>query len=47
MIWGEGDLKEDRLRDLAWVGDSSPYLLGFNEPNFGEQVIFMKRARLL
>lgn len=38
MIWGEGDLTEERLRDLAWVGDASPYLLGFNEPNYGEQV---------
>lgn len=38
MIWGEGDLVEERLRDLAWVGDSSPYLLGFNEPNYGSQV---------
>ncbi|CAM9569235.1 unnamed protein product [Ectocarpus sp. 8 AP-2014] len=37
MIWGEGDLTEERLRDLAWVGDTSPYLLGFNEPNYGEQ----------
>ncbi|CAM9623637.1 unnamed protein product, partial [Scytosiphon promiscuus] len=37
MIWGEGDLAEERLRDLAWVGASSPYLLGFNEPNYGSQ----------
>ncbi|CAM9665667.1 unnamed protein product [Pylaiella littoralis] len=37
MIWGEGDLTEERLRDLSWVGDSSPYLLGFNEPNYGGQ----------
>lgn len=38
MIWGGGDLTEERLRDLAWVGASSPYLLGFNEPNYGSQV---------
>ncbi|CAM9852157.1 unnamed protein product [Ectocarpus fasciculatus] len=37
MIWGEGDLTEERLRDLTWVGDTSAYLLGFNEPNYGEQ----------
>lgn len=34
MIWGEADLTEERSRHLAWVGDSAPYLLGFNEPNF-------------
>ena len=34
MIWGEADLTEERTRHLAWVGDSAPYLLGFNEPNF-------------
>lgn len=38
MIWGEGDLTEGRLKDLDWVGGSSPYLLGFNEPNYGHQV---------
>ena len=34
MIWGEGALTEERVRHLAWIGDSAPYLLGFNEPNF-------------
>lgn len=45
MIWGEGDLTEERLRELSWVGDSSPYLLGFNEPNFGGQVMLVTSAR--
>lgn len=38
MIWGEGDLTEERLRTLASVVSTSPYILGFNEPNFGNQV---------
>lgn len=38
MIWGEADLAEERLRDFAWVSDSAPYLLGFNEPNYQGQV---------
>lgn len=38
MIWGEGDLTEERLQNLECVGDSSSYLLGFNEPNYGYQV---------
>lgn len=39
MIWGEGDLAAGRLKDLAGIHDISPYLLGFNEPNYGEQVL--------
>lgn len=38
MIWGEGDLADDRLDHLSLVKDESPYLLGFNEPNFVHQV---------
>lgn len=39
MIWGEGDLAEGRLNDLAGIGNRSPYLMGFNEPNYGAQVL--------
>lgn len=41
MIWGEGDLTQDRLEKLEWVGDSSKFLLGFNEPNYEHQVTAM------
>lgn len=43
MIWGEKDLTDERLKDLALAGDNSPpYLLGFNEPNFGQQVVIFQ-----
>ncbi len=34
MIWGEGDLKAERV---AMIPPGSRYLLGFNEPNFKSQ----------
>ncbi|CAM9809445.1 unnamed protein product, partial [Ascophyllum nodosum] len=37
MIWGKGDLEEDRLLHISRVGENSSYLLGFNEPNFKYQ----------
>jgi len=46
MIWGEKDLTEARLRDLDFIGDSSSYLLGFNEPNYGHQVTEKQYANL-
>lgn len=39
MIWGEGDLAESRLRNLDTLGHQASYLLGFNEPNYGSQVL--------
>lgn len=40
MIWGEGDLAEGRLLNLEQVGHT-PYLMGFNEPNYGTQVLHL------
>lgn len=37
MLWGTKDFTEARLASLGALGQSS-YLLGFNEPNFGDQV---------
>eukprot|EP00752_Nemacystus_decipiens_P008859 g7905.t1 len=37
MIWGEDDLAEGRLMNLDHDGSIAPYLLGFNEPNYGGQ----------
>ena len=38
MIWGEGDLEEDRLLTISRTGKNSSYVLGFNEPNYISQV---------
>lgn len=37
MLWGKKDFTEERLASLSDIGQSS-HLLGFNEPNFGDQV---------
>lgn len=37
MLWGKKDFTEERLASLSVIGQSS-HLLGFNEPNFGDQV---------
>lgn len=46
MIWGEGDLTDGRLMNLDRVGDKSRYLMGFNEPNYGTQVLQLSNRRL-
>lgn len=45
MIWGEGDLTEQRLSHLSWVSSSAQFLLGFNEPNYDSQVIGLDDKR--
>lgn len=37
MLWGTKDFTDERLQSLRDVGQCS-HLLGFNEPNFGDQV---------
>ena len=48
MIWGEKDVDPLRLENLE-VLDQAPYLLGFNEPNFGAQVRYnsMRKSKYL
>ncbi|CAM9199787.1 unnamed protein product [Choristocarpus tenellus] len=41
MIWGRKDLnKQERLENLMRLVGSTPFLLGFNEPNFKAQANF-------